>query len=70
MIIGADGEWETDSTEGLLFSSEADFSKFVGVKVDGVTVEATNQLYSSNGFHKSYASSGLSADIEHRKAYY
>lgn len=42
IISGANGEWTKGSSDGLAFTSEADFAKFVCVKVDGAEIAATN----------------------------
>ena len=42
IISGANGEWTKDSSDGLAFTSDADFAKFVCVKVDGAEIAETN----------------------------
>ena len=42
MSTGSDSEWSEDSTEGLVFVSNASFDKFECVKVDGVVIDAEN----------------------------
>ncbi|MCQ2355788.1 MAG: hypothetical protein MJ014_02025, partial [Methanocorpusculum sp.] len=42
IIEGANSTWTKGSTSGLVVRSDAPFAKFVGVKVDGKTVAATN----------------------------
>ena len=42
IIEGANSTWTKGGTSGLVVRSDAPFAKFVGVKVDGKTVAATN----------------------------
>lgn len=42
IISGANGEWTKGSTDGLVLTSDADFAKFVCVKVDGTEIAASN----------------------------
>ena len=42
IIAGANGEWTKGSTAGLSFTSDAPFTKFAGVEIDGSTIAATN----------------------------
>ena len=42
IISGANVEWTKDSSDGLTFTSDADFAKFVCVMVDGAEIAATN----------------------------
>lgn len=39
---GADAEWDDKSNEGLMFTSDAPFAKFVGVMVDNKIVDEAN----------------------------
>ena len=42
ILNGANSVWTKGSTSGLVVRSDAPFAKFVGVKVDGKTIAATN----------------------------
>lgn len=42
MVFGANSKWTKGGTDGLVFSSDAPFSKFMGVKIDGKTIESAN----------------------------
>ena len=42
ILDGANSVWTKGNTSGLLVRSDAPFAKFVGVKVDGKTIAATN----------------------------
>ena len=42
ITAGADSTWKTDSTEGLSFTSDAQFAEFIKVTVDGKDVAAEN----------------------------
>ena len=42
IIEGADAEWTKGSESDLLFTSDADFAKFVSVKVDGAVIGSAN----------------------------
>ncbi len=47
IISGANSEWAKGSTDGLEFSSNAPFDKFDSVKIDGVTIDASNYTVES-----------------------
>ena len=42
ITAGANGTWNKGNTEGLTVTSNGDFSKFTGIRVDGVDVGAEN----------------------------
>ena len=42
IVSSASSEWTKGSTSGLILTSDADFAKFVCVKVDGAEIAATN----------------------------
>ena len=44
IIEGEDGEWTLDSDGNLTVKGNGDFSKFVGVKVDGKLIDAKNYI--------------------------
>ena len=39
---GANGTWKQDSTDGLTITSDGDFAKFTGLKVNGVILDTSN----------------------------
>lgn len=42
IINGANSSWDSESSDGLVIRGNGDFSKFTGVKVDGVLIDRSN----------------------------
>jgi len=68
ILDGANSDWKQNTEETITIRGNGDFSKFVGVKIDGNTIDAKN-LYRKGRLYNYYLNDRLPEDTLYRNTY-